>query len=277
MRITILGAGSSAGTPAVGEDWGRCNPGNPRNRRTRPALLLEHGSTRLLIDTPPDLRQQLLAAGVSALSGVLYTHAHADHLHGLDDLRGVNRAMRAALPVFSDQETLNQIHQRFGYALAPLSNNTQTFYRPALTPTVIEEDRAFAVGDIEITAFGQDHGFSRSLGFRLGSVAYSTDLVALPDAAFSLLRGVRLWIIGTLTERPHPAHCHVDKALQWLDRVAPDQAILTHLGNELDYEALAARLPRAVRPAFDGLVRDDANGFAADSAETDPPDLRLLA
>lgn len=277
MRITILGAGGSAGTPAIGEDWGRCNPHNPRNRRTRPAILVEDGATRILIDTPPDLRQQLLAAGVSALSGVLYTHAHADHLHGLDDLRGVNRAMRAAVPVFSDDDTLGQIRERFGYALAPLAHTTQTFYRPALTPTVISEGRPFSIGDIEVTAFAQDHGYSRTLGFRLGDVAYSTDLVALPEDAFALLRGVRLWIIGTLTERPHPAHCHVDKALHWIDRVAPEHAILTHLGNGLDYDALCARLPRAVRPAFDGLVRDAATGFAAGADETDSPDARLLA
>lgn len=277
MRITILGAGGSAGTPAIGEDWGRCNPHNPRNRRSRPAVLVEHGAGRLLLDTPPDLRQQLLAAGVAGLSGVLYTHAHADHLHGIDDLRGVNRAMRAALPIYSDTETLNQIHKRFGYALEPLANNTQAFYRPALTPHTIEDGRSFDVGDIEVTAFSQDHGYSKSLGFRIGDVAYSTDLVALPEAAFSVLRGVRLWIIGTLTERPHPAHCHVDKALQWIDRVAPEQAILTHLGNEIDYDALAARLPRAVRPAFDGLVRDESNGFAASGSETDPGEMRLLA
>lgn len=277
MRITILGAGGSAGTPAIGEDWGRCNPHNPRNRRTRPALLVEHGATRLLIDTPPDLRAQLLAAGVASLSGVLYTHAHADHLHGIDDLRGVNRAMRTALPVFSDPETLIQIRQRFGYALEPIAHNAQTFYRPALIPSVIEPHLPFSVGGVEVIAFAQDHGFGQTLGFRFGDVAYSTDLVALPDRAFALLRGVRLWIIGTLTERPHPAHCHVDKALQWIERVAPAHAILTHLGNEIDYDALDARLPRGVRPAFDGLVRDGVDGFAASADELEPPEVRLLA
>lgn len=277
MRITILGAGGSAGTPAIGDDWGRCNPHNPRNRRTRPGLLVEHAATRLLIDTPPDLRAQLLAAGVASLSGALYTHAHADHLHGIDDLRGVNRAMRAPLPAFSDRETLDQIRQRFGYTLEPIAHNTQTFYRPALIPTLIEPGRPFAIGDVEVVAFAQDHGFGQTLGFRIGDVAYSTDLVALPEAAFAALRGVRLWIIGTLTERPHPAHCHVDKALQWIERLAPDHAILTHLGNEIDYDALAARLPATVRPAFDGLQRDEVDGFAAAADETDPPDLRLLA
>lgn len=277
MRVTILGSGASSGTPSIGNNWGRCNPANPRNRRMRPAIVVETEQTRILVDTPPDLRHQLLATEIMRLDAVCYTHAHADHLHGIDDLRGVNRAMRAALPIYSDTETLNQIHRRFGYALEPLANNTQAFYRPALTPHTIEDGRPFVVGDIEVTAFSQDHGYSKSLGFRIGDVAYSTDLVALPEAAFSVLRGVRLWIIGTLTERPHPAHCHVDKALQWIDRVAPEQAILTHLGNEIDYDALAARLPRAVRPAFDGLVRDDANGFAASGTETDPGEMRLLA
>jgi phosphoribosyl 1,2-cyclic phosphate phosphodiesterase len=279
MRVTILGAGGSSGTPAIGGDWGRCDPANPRNRRTRPSILVEEGSTRLLIDTSPDLRAQLLAAGVSRLTAVLYTHAHADHLHGIDDLRGVNRAMAAPLPIYASRHTLSEIRRRFGYVLEPLEAGATIYYRPCLIPHEIADGSRFTVGGIEVCAFDQDHGFSRTLGFRFGDVAYSTDLMDLPEPAFAVLAGVRLWIIGVFTDQPHASHAHVEKALSWITRVGPERAVLSHLGNPLDYDRLCRELPAHVRPAYDGMTLERAHGFAAidDAGRTTPHPPRLVA
>ncbi len=268
MRVTILGSGSSTGTPAIDRGWGRSDPAEPKNRRTRPSILVEQGRTRLLVDTSPDLRQQLLAADVSELSAVLYTHAHADHLHGIDDLRAVNRAIGAALDIYADRQTLDIIRRRFGYVLCPLDPGVQFFYKPVLVPHEIEAGQAFQVGDIEVLPFAQGHGFGPTLGFRFGPVAYSTDVVDLSEDAFALLAGIDAWIIGTLTDRPHPTHCHVGKALEWIARVRPRRAALTHLGLDLDHATLAARLPAGVEPAFDGMVIEAADGAALELGAT---------
>lgn len=254
MRVIILGCGSSSGTPSVDFGWGRCDPHNPKNRRSRPSIVVEDGDTRLLIDTAPDLRQQMLDAGLRRLDAVLYTHAHADHLHGIDDLRAVNRAIGAPLPVYADRSTLETLHQRFDYAIRPLPPDAKGFFRPVLIPNELAPGDRVTIGGIEVAAFDQDHGYSRTLGFRFGDVAYSTDVMDLPEESFSALEGVRLWIIGTLGNRPHPTHCDVDKALAWIARIGPERAVLTHLGSDLDYAELAARLPAGVEPAYDGIL-----------------------
>lgn len=253
MRVVILGSGGSNGTPAIDRGWGACDPHNPRNRRTRPAILVEEGGSRVLVDTPPDLRFQLLAAGVAVVDAVLYTHAHADHLHGIDDLRAINRARNGPLEVYGDAPTLEAIRSRFSYVVQPLDPGTRFYYKPTLVPRLIADGEAFAVGRLSVLAFEQDHGFSTTLGFRFGKIAYTTDVVELSERAFALLAGIRVWIIGTLVDRPHPTHCDVDKALTWIERIGPERAVLTHLGNDLDYAALAARLPPGVEPAYDGL------------------------
>ena len=252
--MTILGSGSSTGTPAIDRGWGRGDPTNPKNRRRRPSLLVEEGRTRLLVDTSPDLRQQLIAARVSELSAVLYTHAHADHLHGIDDLRAVNRAMGAALDIYADRGTLDVIRRRFPYVFEPLDAGADFFYKPVLVPHEVSSGEAFRLGDTEVVAFEQDHGFGSTLGYRFGPVAYSTDVVELGEQAFTLLAGIELWIIGTLTDTPHPTHCHVGKALDWIERLKPKRAVLTHLGLDLDHATLAAELPPGVEPGFDGMV-----------------------
>jgi phosphoribosyl 1,2-cyclic phosphate phosphodiesterase len=258
LRVTILGSGGSTGTPAIDKGWGRSDPSEPRNRRTRPSILVEEGPTRLLVDTSPDLRQQLLAAGVATLTAVFYTHAHADHLHGIDDLRAVNRAIGAALDIYADRKSLDIIHRRFAYVFTPLEAGSCFFYKPVLVPHEIRAGEPVQVGDIEVLPFEQEHGFSRTLGFRFGPVAYSTDVVDLSEDTFALLAGIDVWIIGTLTDTPHPTHCHVGKALDWIERLKPRRAVLTHLGLDLDHATLSARLPAGVEPAFDGMVIETA-------------------
>jgi phosphoribosyl 1,2-cyclic phosphate phosphodiesterase len=254
MRVTILGCGHSSGTPQIALGWGNCDPGNPKNRRLRPSILVENDDTRILVDTSPDMRQQLLTADVNHLDAVFYTHAHADHLHGIDDLRAINRSMERSIEAYADAATWEHIDNRFPYALQPLPEGTNFYYKPTLNPHVITDGGAFRVGTIEVTAFEQEHGHCQTRGFRFGPIAYSTDVLELPDYAFDILAGVETWIVGTLVDSPHPAHAHVDKALEWIERVRPKRAVLTHLSSDLDYETLRKRLPQGVEPAYDGML-----------------------
>ncbi len=251
MRVTILGCGGAGGVPTVSHGWGRCDPGNPRNRRRRPSILVEQDTTAILVDTAPDLREQALEAGIRRLDAVLYTHTHADHLHGIDDLREINRAMAAPLPVHAEKDFLDQIVHRFPYVFGTLEEGVPV-YKPMLLPHVIEGP--FQVGTVAVTPFPQDHGYGHSTGFRFGPVAYSTDAVQLPDAAFAALEGVTLWIVGCLTTQPHTTHAHLDKALAWIDRVKPERAVLTHMGPGMDYESVRRATPAHVEPAYDGMV-----------------------
>jgi phosphoribosyl 1,2-cyclic phosphate phosphodiesterase len=254
MRVTVLGCGHSGGTPLVGKGWGNCDPDNPRNRRLRPSVLVEDAGTQILVDTSPDLRQQLLNSGTERLDAVLYTHAHGDHLHGIDDLRAINRAMSRPIDAYADAATWEVISTRFAYVLDHETKGANPYYKPALTVHEIAPGDAFDVGGVHITAFDQDHGYMRTIGYRLGAMAYSTDVVELPESAFRALAGVEVWFIGVLVDEPHPTHAHVDKALDWIGRVGPKRAVLTHLGHELDYDALLERLPEGVVPAYDGMV-----------------------
>jgi phosphoribosyl 1,2-cyclic phosphate phosphodiesterase len=251
MKVTILGCGPSTGVPLIGGNWGRCDPADPRNRRRRGSLLVEARGAAILIDTSPDLREQLLDAGVSRLDAVLMTHAHADHLHGIDDLRTVNRLMRRAIPLWADAATLAEIGRRFGYALEPPAEPGR-FFRPTLEANEI--DGAFSVAGIPIVPFAQDHGFGTTLGFRIGPMAYSTDATELDENAFGALDGVELWIVDCLRREPHPTHSHLGKTLGWIARVGPRRAVLTHMDQSLDYRELAAELPAGVEPGRDGLV-----------------------
>jgi phosphoribosyl 1,2-cyclic phosphate phosphodiesterase len=251
MKVTMLGCGGSGGVPQVGNRWGACDPANPKNRRRRSSILVETDSRRLLVDTSPDLREQLLDAGVDRLDAVIYTHAHADHLHGIDDLRGVNRVMQEPIPVFADRKTLDTIGERFGYVFRPIAPG-EIYYKPTLAPHEI--DGPFQAAGVEVVPFAQDHGFSTTLGFRFGAFAYSTDVVELDDAAFAALSGVECWIVDCLRHEPHPTHSHLDKTLAWVERVGCARAILTHMDPGFDYEALRRVLPGRVEPGFDGLT-----------------------
>ncbi len=251
MKVRVLGCGGSGGVPLIGDKWGNCDPGEPKNRRRRVSILVEEGATTLLIDTSPDLREQLLDARTGRLDAVLFTHAHADHLHGIDDLRSVNRLMRAPIAVYANAETLEKIGQRFGYVFAPLETG-DSFYKPTLTPHVI--DGAFEIAGLRIVPFAQDHGFSTTLGFRIGAMAYSTDVVDLDETAFAVLEGVELWIVDCLRYEPHPTHSHLAKTLSWIARVKPRRAVLTHMDIPLDYATLRRDLPAGVEPGYDGLT-----------------------
>jgi phosphoribosyl 1,2-cyclic phosphate phosphodiesterase len=253
MRVTILGCGGSSGVPLIGNFWGDCDPGEPRNRRRRVSILVEQGDTRVLVDASPDLREQLLDAKVGKLAAVVLTHAHADHLHGIDDLRAVNFHMQAPLPLYGTRATLREVDRRFGYALMPLPAGGD-YYRPALVPTPID-GADFRVGSIDFQCFEQDHGIGGStLGLRFGPFAYSTDVVRLPPAAFEMLAGVEIWIVDCLRFTPHPTHAHFDLAMDWIRRVKPRRAVLTHMGHLMDYRTVAARCPEGVEPGYDGMV-----------------------
>lgn len=260
MRLTILGSGGSSGTPSIDCGWGNCNPDNPRNRRLRPSVLVEAGETKVLVDTSPDLREQLLSVGVRRLDAVFYTHGHADHLHGIDDLRAVNRVLDGPLDIYGDGPTLAIIAERFPYVISPLRPGAAVRYKPTLVPHEIAPGQPVRAGTLEVMPFAQDHGVMMTLGFRFGAIAYSTDVVDLPAESFALLDGVEAWVIGVLGDEPHPTHAHVGKALDWIARVRPKRAVLTHLSGFLDYDALSARLPEGVEAAYDGLVLDIGNG-----------------
>ncbi|RAU22609.1 MBL fold metallo-hydrolase [Paramagnetospirillum kuznetsovii] len=252
MKVTILGCGGASGVPGISMGWGACDPNEPRNQRRRSSILVEDGDTRILVDSTPDLRDQLLDAGIRIIDGLIYTHDHADHLHGIDDLREINRVTRQWLPVWAKAEVLETARQRFGYAFEPMESIGEIVYRPLLTANVI--DGAFRIGDIPVVPFDQDHGYSRTLGLRFGNFAYSTDVVEIPEESFKSLEGVEVWVIGCLVDYPHATHAHVEKALEWIERVRPRRAILTHMGTRLDYQTLCRTLPPWVEPAYDGMI-----------------------
>lgn len=255
MRVRLLGTGGSGGVPLIGRepggDWGACDPQDPRNRRTRTGALVSVAGRVILIDAGPDLRQQLLAAGLPRLDAVLFTHAHADHIAGIDDLRAANRLMRQVIPAFGDAATLASLCRRFDYAFRP--HDGGWFARPALQAHTITPGVAFAAAGVPVLPILQDHGQGPSLGFRIGAFGYSTDAVRLDEDAFGALEGLALWVVGCFRRRPHPTHAHLDLVLRWIARVRPGRAILTQMGEDLDFAATAAALGCQAEPGHDGL------------------------
>ena len=239
------------GVPMVGGNWGRCDPANPRNRRLRPSILVETGQTVVLVDTTPDLRTQLLDAEVGRVDAVLYTHEHADHLHGIDDLRPFTFRQKAPIPAYGRAETLKCLEQRFAYAVASVEMD-RWLYKAIVVPLAI--DGPFCIRDLDVLPFEQAHGNTVSYGFRFGDFAYSTDASELDEAAFAALEGVDTWIVDATREEPHPSHAHLARTLEWIDRVKPRQAYLTHMNHTMDYRRLVSVLPAGVAPAYDGLV-----------------------
>lgn len=259
LEFTILGCGSSGGVPRADGNWGACDPDNPLNRRTRCSLMVRRRAddasreTTILIDTSPDLVRQTSAAGARRLDAVLLTHEHADQVHGIDDIRAFALRQRSRVPVYMEPRTAQVMHTRFSYIFV-----SQDYY-PAIAEHFLmpETGEDFSIdgpsGEIPVRSFLQEHGDITSLGFRIGDVAYSADVVGLPDESFEILEGVDTWIVDALRETPHPTHANLEMALEWIWRVKPRRAILTNMHVDMDYDTLRAKLPEGVEPAHDGL------------------------
>lgn len=264
LRARILGCGSSGGVPRIDGDWGACDPKNPKNRRSRCSLLVERAhslealkageTTRLLVDTSPDLREQILQADIQDLDGVAYTHAHADQAHGIDDVRAFVYRRGAQLDALMNPQTQRRLRNRFRYIFETPAGSG---YPPLMIDHALEPgEPAFiegAGGDLEVTLFDVEHGNEPCSGLRIGPLAYSPDVNGLDAAAMDTLAGASVWIVDALRDKPHPSHAHVNLALDWLARIKPKLGVLTNLHIDLDYKELAKRLPSGVRPAFDGL------------------------
>ena len=259
LKITVLGCGSSGGVPRIGNNWGACDPKNPKNRRRRCSILIEkqspNGKTAVLVDTTPDMRYQLNDADVGWLDGVLYTHEHADHIHGIDDLRMVAMNGQKRVDVYLSDETANVVTKRFDYCFNAPEDSP---YPPILADNRIAAFEAVTIagdgGDVSVLPFDQEHGHIRSLGFRIGGIAYSGDLNALPEKSLEHLSNLDVWILDALRYTTHPTHLNVEQALELIDRVKPKRAYLTNMHVDLDYETLMQELPDHIEPAFDGLV-----------------------
>ncbi|WP_171128204.1 MULTISPECIES: MBL fold metallo-hydrolase [unclassified Ruegeria] len=257
LRCTILGCGSSGGVPRLGGHWGECDPGNPKNTRRRCSMLVERdgpdGTTSVLIDTSPDMRSQLLDTDTGRLDGVVFTHAHADHTNGIDDLRMIVFNMKSRVPVWADGDTQNALLGRFGYAFVQPEGSP---YPPILDLKTI--DGPFEIdgpgGPIPFHPFRVEHGSIDSLGFRMGNLAYLPDVSEIYDAAWADLEGLDCLIIDALRRTPHPTHAHLDKTLGWIDRLSPKRAVLTNMHIDLDYDTVAAETPDHITPAYDGMV-----------------------
>ncbi len=248
MEITILGCGTSTGVPKIGGKWGVCDPNNPKNRRRRSSIYIEDQGTKILIDTTPDLREQCLDAGITHIDGVLYTHDHADHTHGIDDLRAIAHIMKKRVEAYGNADTISILKRRFEYIFA-----TREGY-PAILNSNMITNKKFNINSLDIQPFDLMHGNAITLGFLLNKVAYTTDFNAIPEENEGYLYGLDLWIVDTLRPQPHPTHPHLDQTLGWIEKFKPKRAILTHMTWDMDYETLKKALPSHIEPAFDGMV-----------------------
>jgi len=258
LVLTILGSGSSAGVPRPALGWGACDPSNPKNRRRRCSAMVERvsadGVTRVVIDTSPDLREQLIDANVDHIDAVFLTHEHADQTHGMDDLRSVVLHQKRRIPTYLNQATANDINQRFSYCFESPPGSS---YPPILERHAVEAGESHTIdgkgGPVTLAAFWVEHGSIPALGYRTGNAAYTPDLNGIPSDSFSALEGLDLWVIDGLRYKPHPSHFCVDDALHWIDRFKPRRAVITNMHADLDYEALKAKLPAGVVPGYDGM------------------------
>jgi len=259
-RVTILGCGGSAGVPQIGGadgrgDWGACDPNEPRNRRTRSSIVLEgEGGQRLLVDTGPDLREQLLACAVPKVDAILFTHAHADHVLGIDDVRILNRLIGRPLDAYATARTHEELFKRFDYAFQPWTQ--PYFFRPVLVAKAMEAGETVTIAGMDVQVFEQDHGFIPTLGLRVGGFGYSTDVAKLDDAALVALTGVDTWVVDCFQRKPHKTHANVEQVIAWSDRLKPRRVVLTHMGHDIDWAWLRTRLPAHIEPAHDGLILD---------------------
>lgn len=249
MKVTILGCGTSSGVPRIGNDWGDCDPAEPKNRRRRASILVEHDGVVVVIDTGPDFREQMLDAGVNRLDAVFYTHDHADHAHGLDDLRQLFHLMKRPIDCYASPATWAVLRPRFAYVFEGTANYPRTCQAHDLPARL-------HIGGLTIAGFRQNHGDVDTTGFRIeagrAAIAYSTDVKHLPNESFAAVTGLDVWIVDSLRRHPHPTHSHLAQTLGWIDRHRPRRAILTHLDHSMDHATLTAALPQGVEPAHDG-------------------------
>ena len=256
MKAIILGCGPSAGVPQIGAVYDDdAYLADPRNHRTRSSFLIEHEETRILVDTSPDLRQQMLRHEITRLDAVLFSHAHADHCHGIDDLKRLCRTADKALPAYGNQQAMDNLQTRFGYIFEPMNPNLG-WYKPHLLANVVSEP--LAIGPIRVTPFAQDHVVMETLGFRFDadgkSVAYSIDLKHLDDAAFDVIGGVDLWVVDCQNMEENPIHSDLKRTLAWIERAKPRRAVLSHMSDDIDYATIDSLTPGHVEPAYDGLT-----------------------
>jgi phosphoribosyl 1,2-cyclic phosphate phosphodiesterase len=259
MKVRILGCGGSGGVPLIGPGWGACNPDNPKNRRTRVSILVQQGSTNIICDTSPDFREQALAAGINHLDAILYTHDHADHTQGIDDLRFVrskDRDIGNRVPAYGTADTLGTLQQRFSYGFQQHTKGSGHLYKPFIEPIPIS-DQPFKIAGIDVIPYAQEHGFgTMTTGYRIGNMAYSTDCVALPEASLRHLHNLDLFVVDCLRFEPHMTHAHFDRAMEWVGVLRPKHTILTHMNHLVDYDVIKARCPQGVEPGYDGLTID---------------------
>ena len=252
MRITLLGTGSSSGVPLIGCDCAVCTSPDPKNRRLRVSVFVELGDVSFLIDTSPDLRQQALRANIRKVDAILYTHAHADHTHGIDECRSFNYLSNAQIPIYGDQATIDELSLRFHYVFLP--PHPPHWYRASLVPHMLVPGKQEDILGVTVLPLAQSHGKSQTLGFRIGAFAYVTDTNFLPEETLQALEGVDCLVVDCLSYHPQPSHAHLDLALSWIDRIRPKRAVLTHMNHEFDYETIKAHCPEGVEPGYDGLV-----------------------
>jgi phosphoribosyl 1,2-cyclic phosphate phosphodiesterase len=257
LRVVMLGCGGSAGVPYLGGadgrgNWGACDPNEPRNRRTRSSIAIEGPEGRLLVDAGPDLRTQILANAIPRIDAVLITHHHADHILGLDDVRVLNRILGHAMPLAATDVTLNELRTRFDYAFLP--HTGPHFLRPALDVVPIVPGETVDLVGLTVRTFAQDHDVLETLGVRVGNFAYSTDVVRLDETAMGALEGLDTWVVGCFQRTLHPVHAHVDQVINWVERLRPRRTVLTHMGNDLDWDWMRRNLPHGIEPGYDGMV-----------------------
>jgi phosphoribosyl 1,2-cyclic phosphate phosphodiesterase len=263
MRVVVLGSGGSAGVPQIGGadgvgEWGACDPANPRNRRTRSSIVIQdHGQT-LLVDTAPELRQQLLACQIRQVDALLYTHAHADHVAGLDDVRILNRLIGRPLEVFATTQTLADLTRRFDYAFRPWT--PPGFFRPVLSQRVVEAGTVENIGKLPVELLDQGHGLIQTLGLRVGPFGYSTDAGTLDEAVINRLRGIDTWLVGCFQRSAHKTHANIAQVVEWAQEIRPRRTILTHMSYDLDWDWMQQHLPPGFEPGFDGMVIELPDG-----------------